>query len=106
MKTEGAGKDIKMDNGNVSGGFTRIENGREVDYTPITMWGYFGYELLFSVPFLGLVFLVYFAASAKNQNVKNFARSYFCVLIVFAVILIFLGAAFGTASGVDYLFNR
>ena len=90
MKTEGAGKGIKMDNGNVPGGFTRIENGREVDYTPITMWGYFGYELLFSVPFLGLVF----------------ARSYFCVLIVFAVILIFLGAAFGTASGVDYLFNR
>ncbi len=95
-----------MNSENGFGGFIRVENGREVDYTPITMWGYFGYELLFCVPLIGFIFLVYFAVAARNQNLKNFARSYFCVLIILIVIFVFLSAAAGTANGIDYLFNR
>ena len=55
------------------------------EYKPISMWGYFGYELLFSIPCIGLIVLIVLAVSAKNVNVKNFARSYFCFLIIFII---------------------
>ena len=61
------------------------------EYKPITMWGYFGYEVLFSIPIIGWIFLIVFAlGGTKNINVKNFARSYFCLLIIFAVIFAIL----------------
>ncbi len=66
------------------------------EYAPISMWGYFGYELLFSIPVLGLIFLIVFAISAKNVNLKNFARSYFCYLII---VLIICAILFSIAVG-------
>lgn len=56
------------------------------EYTPISMWGYFGYELLFSIPCVGFILLIVFAISASNVNLKNFARSYFCFLIILLII--------------------
>ena len=57
------------------------------DYTPITMWGYFGYQILFSIPIVGFICALIFALSAHNINLRNFARSYFCFLIIVLVIL-------------------
>ncbi len=60
------------------------------EYKPITPIGYIGYQLLFSIPIIGLIFLIIFACGGTNNiNVKNFARSYF-VVILFAIILIFI----------------
>ena len=28
------------------------------EYKPISMWGYFGYEILFSIPVLGFIILI------------------------------------------------
>ena len=57
-------------------------------YRPITMWGYFGLEILFSIPIVGFIFLIVFAlGGTRNVNKKNFARSYFCFVIIFVVIL-------------------
>ena len=66
------------------------------EYKPISMWGYFGYELLFSIPCIGLIVLIVLAVSAKNVNVKNFARSYFCFLIILAILA---GIAVATGAG-------
>ncbi len=56
------------------------------EYRPISMWGYFGYEILFSIPLLGLILLLVFSlGGTKNKNLKNFARSYFCLLILIAL---------------------
>lgn len=55
---------------------------------PISMWGYFGYEILFSIPVIGWIFIIIFALTAANQNLKNFARSYFCLLIIQIVIVV------------------
>lgn len=70
---------------------------------PISMWGYFGYELLFALPFVGLILLIVFSVSGTcNKNLRNFARSYFCAMILLIIIVIILaasgvfGAAFGT----------
>lgn len=60
------------------------------EYRPISMWGYFGYQILFSIPIVGFICLIVFALGAKNVNKKNFARSYFCYtiicLVIFAVV--------------------
>lgn len=66
------------------------------EYKPISMWGYFGYELLFSIPCIGLIVLIVLAVSAKNVNVKNFARSYFCFLIILGILV---GIAVATGAG-------
>lgn len=74
------------------------------EYKPISMWGYFGYELLFSIPLVGFILLlIYSFGGTKNMNLKNFARSYFCFLIIITVICIIIGviaaaAGIGAAS--------
>ena len=56
-------------------------------YRPISMWGYFGLEILFSIPVVGFIILIVYAlGGTKNVNKKNFARSYFCFVIIFVVI--------------------
>ena len=65
------------------------------EYKPISMWGYFGYEILFSIPFIGFIFLLVFAFGGSNVNVKNFARSYFCYIIIIAIIIAISLVLFG-----------
>lgn len=69
-------------------------------FRPIGAWGYFGYTLLFSIPCIGFILLLVFAlGGANNINLRNYARSYFCALlvgliiffIVWLVTLIFFG---------------
>ena len=63
------------------------------EYRPISMWGYFGYELLFSIPCVGFIILIIFAVGGtRNVNVRNFARSYFCFLIILVVFFAILFA--------------
>ena len=69
------------------------------EYQPISMWGYFGYQILFSIPVVGFICLIIFAIGAKNLNKKNFARSYFCYTIICIVIFaIVFAVAFFTGA--------
>ena len=72
------------------------------DYTPITMWGYFGYQILFAIPIVGFICVLIFAFSAHNINLRNFARSYFCFLIIVLVIL-GIAIASGAFAAVSYV---
>lgn len=75
------------------------ENMIPEEYKPISMWGYFGYEILFSIPCVGLILLLVFSfGGTKNKNLKNFARSYFCFLIVSAIIVGILTAIVGVPN--------
>lgn len=69
------------------------------EYKPISAWGYFGYQLLFSIPCIGFIVLCVFAlGGTKNINLKNFARSYFCVFLLFliiGIIVAIMAAIFG-----------
>lgn len=56
------------------------------EYTPIGMWGYFGYQFLFAIPVIGWILCASFALMAQNHNLRNFARSQFCWLIIWIVI--------------------
>ena len=52
-------------------------------------WGYVGWQILFSIPLVGFVLLIVFSFDNSNLNRRNFARSYWCALLL-AVILIIL----------------
>ena len=76
----------------------------ERKYRPISAWGYFGYGLLFSIPVVGFIMAIVFSFNNKNINRRNFARSYFCGLILAVVlaaalvaIKLFLPAVYGVA---------
>lgn len=61
----------------------------DIENKPISMWGYLGYEILFALPVIGLICLLIFSFGGnKNRNVQNFARSYFCMLIVYTILVI------------------
>ena len=79
-------------------------NGDPERYRPITMWGYFGLELLFSIPIVGFIFLVVFAlGGTRNINKRNFARSYFCYFIICVVIVAVLVATGLSATAIGML---
>lgn len=66
------------------------------EYKPISMWGYFGYEILFSIPIIGFILLLVFSfGGTKNINLRNFARSYFCFLIILIIFIIIIFTIFG-----------
>ncbi|MBR5223478.1 MAG: zinc-ribbon domain-containing protein [Clostridia bacterium] len=55
---------------------------------PLSPWAYFGLQILFSIPIVGFIFLIIFSCKKSNINRRNFARSYWCSLILVAVILV------------------
>lgn len=59
-------------------------------YRPLGAWAHFGYRLLFSIPLLGFICLVIFSLDNSNINRRNLARSYFCGLVIVAVIVVVL----------------
>ena len=61
-------------------------NNINYEYQPISMWGYFGYQLLYSIPVIGIIILIINAISHPNINVRNYSRSYFCGLIIVLII--------------------
>ena len=66
-------------------------NNIPMEYQPISMWGYFGYQILFSIPILGWIILIVFAlGGVTNINLRNFARSYFCLWIILIIFLLLL----------------
>lgn len=77
------------------------------EYKPISMWGYFGYQLLFAIPCIGFIIMIVFAlGGTKNINLKNFARSFFCWFIIWAIVLIVLAMMGGTAGLLDAVLNQ
>lgn len=77
---------------------TQVTNIPE-EYKPISMWGYLGYEILFSIPCIGFILLIVFSfGGTKNINLRNFARSYFCCFII-ALIIILILSVMGVGLG-------
>ena len=73
---------------------------------PITAWGYVGYNLLFSIPLVGqILILVYSFGGTDNINLKNYARSYLCMLLISIIISVVTAIVmlFITLAGFDLL---
>lgn len=68
------------------------------EYKPISPWGYVGYNILFSIPLVGFIFLlVYALGGTSNINLKNYSRSFFVTLLLSLIVVVIfslLGGAF------------
>lgn len=53
---------------------------------PLSPWAYFGLQILFAIPIVGFIFLIVFSCSNGNINRRNFARSYWCALLIIAIV--------------------
>ncbi len=74
------------------------------EYKPISMWGYFGYQILFALPLIGFIFLLIFSfGGTSNKNLKNFARSYFCYLIIMLIIIAIIISTTGIGAAISSL---
>ena len=71
----------------------------------ITSWGYVRLTILYLIPVLGQLVWLLNALFAKNTNVKNFARSFFCWVVLAVVLAVLAGAVLGVMylGGVDVL---
>lgn len=67
-------------------------NGPE-EFRPLSPWAYFGYSLLYSIPLLGFIMLIINSFSNSNINRRNYARSFWCVYVLIALIYGVLMAA-------------
>ncbi len=85
-----------------SGYISFSESSLPEKYRPLGAWAYFGYALLFSIPIIGFIFLIVFSVSDANINRRNYARSFWCILVVALIVTVILAATgvilIGTAS--------
>ncbi len=65
-------------------------------YRPMGAWSYFGYSILFSIPIVGFICALVFACNSSKINRRNYARGWFCGLLI-ALILIGILFAIGVA---------
>ena len=70
-------------------------NGPDV-FKPLSPWAYFGLSILFSLPVVGFIFLIIFSVSDANINRRNFARSYWCIYVIIAVVAVASGVTLGS----------
>lgn len=76
---------------------------------PLSPWAYFGYQFLFSIPLVGLICLIIFSFNDDNINRRNYARSYWCALLVGLIIMIvfgILGASLGFSQRIAEAFSQ
>lgn len=76
----------------------------QMEYKPISAWGYLGYELLFLLPVVGWIIMIIMCFAPANKNVKNFARAHVILYIILIVLVIIIVAAAG--ASLDYLFSQ
>ncbi len=63
------------------------------EYRPISMWGYLGYQLLFAIPLVGLIVLIVFSfGGTRNINLRNYARSFLCMMLIVVILTAFFVA--------------
>ena len=68
-------------------------------YRPIGAWGYFGYNILFSLPLVGFICLLVFCFSDSNINRRSYERSFFCAaLLALIVIALIIGVMIASGS--------
>ena len=67
-------------------------------YKPLSPWAYFGYNILFAIPFVGFICAIIFAFDNSNINRRNYARSFFCglaLLVIFVITIVVLSGILG-----------
>ena len=71
------------------------------EYRPMSPWAFFWLKVLFCVPIIGFIFLMIFTFDGSNLSRRNFARSYWCgLLIALIILLVFVVIAIVAFGGI------
>ena len=73
---------------------------------PLSPWAYFGYNLLFAIPIVGFILLIVFSCSSANINRRNYARSFWCVLVLAAIVAVIVLIILAATGGLYSLSRR
>ncbi len=69
---------------------------------PLSVLDYVGYLILFQLPIVGFIMIIFYSIKAKNQNLKNFARAILLlgviVVVLYIIVLLLLGDSLGNLS--------
>lgn len=65
-------------------------------YRLLSPWACVGYGILFTLPVIGWILAIVFALNDDNLNRRNFARGYWCMVLV-VVILSIVGMVMGVS---------
>lgn len=77
-----------------------------MQFNILSPWAYIGYNILFSLPIIGIIMMIVFAVDKDTYNInrRNYARSmlYAMLLVtaIFTAIIIIMIVVFGTATTV------
>lgn len=81
-----------------------LKNDIPPEYRPLSGWAFFWLKVLFCVPVVGLIFLLVFTFDGSNLSRRNFARSYWCgLLVALIIVVVFLVIAFAFLGGMNAL---
>lgn len=71
-------------------------------YQLLSPWAYVGYGILFTLPVIGWILAIVFTLNDDNLNRRNFARGYWCGVLV-AVIVVVILSIVGMVMGVSIM---
>lgn len=70
------------------GPITITEDDLPEEYKPLSPLSYFGLQMLYSIPIVGLIFMIIFSISRGNIHRRNFTISYWFPMIIAITIAI------------------
>ena len=68
------------------------------EYKVLSPWAYFGYNILFAIPLVGFILALVLAFDNSNLNRRNFARAYFCGMILVGILFV-IAVVFSMLTG-------
>jgi hypothetical protein len=83
---------------NTNTNYSNTTNNIPSQYKPLSPWAYIGYNILFAIPFIGLIMMLVFVFdSSNNLNRRNYARSVlYARIIVIVLSLVIIGVLAAT----------
>ena len=64
------------------------------EYKPLSPWTYFLLNIVYATPLIGIIVLIVMAlGGTDNINKRNYARSFFCSLLVSAILILIFGSS-------------
>lgn len=67
-----------------------MNNAPTNEFRPMGAWGYIGYQILFSIPLVGFILLLVFSFDNSYIARRNFARSYFVIILLAVIVMAIL----------------
>lgn len=68
----------------------------------IKPWGYVWLNILYAIPVVGWLVWLINALFARNTNVKNHARSFFCAVVLLLIVAVLAVAVAGALNLLGY----